>query len=139
MLDQLEVSSRVTQLASNVMAMMATLPESFQLEKPRTATRLLMTCAVSRMLESIPYRRTDEHAIERKHCTCCYPVLPAVQQAKKEEEVSAWEPNSPRDVSRCKALLLEVLRRAAHDWVLYRQHKRMQLRVLADDAYLSLR
>ena len=51
---------------------------------------------------------------------------------------SAWEPPSEREVGRCKALLLEVLRRAAHDWVLYRQHRKLDKRELARDAYVWL-
>jgi hypothetical protein len=56
----------------------------------------------------------------------------------EEDEEEAWEPASEREVSRCKALLLEVLRRAAHDWVLYRQHKKLEKRELAHDAYIWL-
>jgi len=56
----------------------------------------------------------------------------------QDEEESAWEPASEREVSRCKALLLEVLRRAAHDWVLYRQHRKLDKRELARDAYVWL-
>jgi hypothetical protein len=55
-----------------------------------------------------------------------------------EEEESPWEPTTEREVSRCKALLLEVLRRAAHDWVLYRQHRKLDKRELAHDAYIWL-
>jgi hypothetical protein len=56
----------------------------------------------------------------------------------QEEPRSAWEPASQREVSKCKALLLEVLRRAAHDWILYRQHHKMGFRELAEDAYVWL-
>lgn len=49
-----------------------------------------------------------------------------------------WEPSSALSVSRCKRLLLEILRRAAHDWILYRQHHKMGLRELAEDAYIWL-
>jgi hypothetical protein len=34
--------------------------------------------------------------------------------------------------------MLEILRRAAHDWVLYRQHRKMFLRELAEEAYTWL-
>lgn len=40
--------------------------------------------------------------------------------------------------SRCRALLLEIIRRAAHDWILYRLHDRLQLRQVAEDAYVWL-
>jgi len=129
---QLEVSVEMARMAHNAMALMATLPASFSLDRPKNAIATLRTCAVSRVMESIPYRPVDGHAIERARCRCCYPVVAV------KAPVSAWEPDSPRDVSRCKALLLEVLRRAAHDWVLYRQQTRMHLRVLADDAYTWL-
>ncbi len=35
----------------------------------------------------------------------------------------------------CKALLVEILRRAAHDWVLYRSSRRLSRKRLAEDAY----
>lgn len=42
------------------------------------------------------------------------------------------------DVPGCKALLLEVIRRASHDWVLYRTSGVMAKRKLAEDAYVWL-
>ncbi len=60
---------------------------------------------------------------------------PVVAVPEEEEERSAWEPSSPYESSRCKALLLEVLRRAAHDWVLYRSHSKLQNREIAQDAF----
>ena len=52
-----------------------------------------------------------------------------------------WD-NEPIPVSveavRCKALLLEVIRRAAHDWVLYRQHTRLPLKEIAQAAHVWL-
>jgi len=42
------------------------------------------------------------------------------------------------DVPGCKALLLEVIRRASHDWVLYRTSGVMPKRKLAEDAYIWL-
>lgn len=70
-------------------------------------------------------RKVNGHKIERK------------REVEKDEEEprSAWEPSSPYESSRCKALLLEVLRRAAHDWVLYRSHARLANREIAQDAY----
>lgn len=58
-----------------------------------------------------------------------------VVEREDHETRSAWEPSSPQESSRCKALLLEVLRRAAHDWVLYRSHRRLLNRECAQDAY----
>lgn len=63
---------------------------------------------------------------------------PEQDQPSSEEENDAWEPSSTHGTSRCKALLLEVLRRAAYDWVLYRQHRNLDKRTLAHDAYIWL-
>ncbi len=41
-------------------------------------------------------------------------------------------------VSGCKALLLEIIRRAAYDWVLYRESIRLHLKKLAEEAYTWL-
>jgi hypothetical protein len=73
-------------------------------------------------------------------------LLSAPESPEKEKEApspqpgeeGAWEPDSQQNVSRCKALLLEILRRAAHDWVLYRQHSTMWKRELAQDAFTWL-
>lgn len=70
------------------------------------------------------------------------------------EAASAWDPEegvsgeieidlNPLDdeelmlqtVNGCKTLLLEIIRRAAYDWVLYRGSRRMVQKVLADQAY----
>lgn len=56
-------------------------------------------------------------------------------------EPSEWDPSSCDEqirASRCRALLLEVVRRAAHDWILYRTHDRLHLRQIAEDAYVWL-
>jgi len=42
------------------------------------------------------------------------------------------------EAGNCRALLLEVVRRAVHDWVLYRQHEKPALKVLAHNAYVWL-
>lgn len=61
-------------------------------------------------------------------------------QAPEEAPLSAWDPE-PHDIvleaSKCRALLLEVIRRAAHDWVLYRSTRRPE-RAFALDAYVWL-
>lgn len=52
-----------------------------------------------------------------------------------------WDPPTTEEnleASRCRALLLEIIRRAAHDWILYRTHDRLQLRKVAEDAYIWL-
>lgn len=53
---------------------------------------------------------------------------------------SVWDPephDSVMEASKCRALLLEVIRRAAHDWVLYRNTRRPE-RAHAADAYVWL-
>jgi len=43
-----------------------------------------------------------------------------------------------REAEGARALLLEVVRRAAYDWVLYRSSRRIDQRQLAEDAYTWL-
>lgn len=62
-------------------------------------------------------------------------VEPALQE---ENQTSEWDPEPLYEASRCQALLIEIIRRAAHDYVLYRQHHRIELRVLAENAYIWL-
>lgn len=75
-----------------------------------------------------------------------------------ELEPSAWDPEEPgsgvelvarelaqpeprdeelllQEIQGCKQLLIEIIRRAAYDWVLYRGHRRLAQRTLADQAY----
>lgn len=55
-----------------------------------------------------------------------------------ETEPSVWDPEPLYEASRCQALLMEIIRRAAHDYVLYRQHRKLELKMLADQAYTWL-
>jgi len=57
---------------------------------------------------------------------------------------SAWDPDpgglracdlTVFEIDGCKLLLLEILRRAAHDWVLYRSSTRLAQKQIADEAY----
>jgi hypothetical protein len=43
--------------------------------------------------------------------------------------------NIAQEINGCKMLLLEVIRRTAYDWVLYRSSRRMVQKVLAEEAY----
>jgi hypothetical protein len=60
-----------------------------------------------------------------------------------EERLSSWDPDErpfiaadpQMESSSCRALLLEVVRRAAYDWVLYRTSSKLPNRMLADNAY----
>lgn len=63
------------------------------------------------------------------------------EEPKEVSTESAWDPepiSSEIEVSRCRAMLLEIIRRAAHDWVLYRQHDRLHLKQIAEDAFIWL-
>lgn len=54
---------------------------------------------------------------------------------------SVWDPEpaeAQMESSRARALLLELIRRAAHDWVLYRTSRRMDQRELAQEAFAWL-
>ena len=58
-----------------------------------------------------------------------------------ESEECAWDPSSKVaqiECKRCKRLLLEVMKRAAHDWVLYRTSRRRENKELANDAFVWL-
>lgn len=86
------------------------------------------------------------------------PVIPLPPPKLREPEVETsadWDPEpvsatalvapsrrTSRDeglllqtIQGCKQLLIEIIRRAAYDWVLYRGHRRMVQRALADQAY----
>lgn len=60
----------------------------------------------------------------------------------EEPPPSDWDPDDDLadaiEASRCRALLLEILRRAIHDWVLYRSHTRLAEREKAQSAYTWL-
>jgi hypothetical protein len=52
------------------------------------------------------------------------------------EEVWDPDPQEPElDAGNCRALLLEIIRRASYDWVLYRDSSKLPQRELAHDAY----
>lgn len=56
----------------------------------------------------------------------------------RETYEDVWDPDPATSrimISRCRALLLEIIRRAAHDWILYRMHRRMHRRQLAENAF----
>lgn len=53
-----------------------------------------------------------------------------------------WDPEDQEvlieEASVCRALLLDIVRRAVSDWVLYRSNSRIHLRALAQEAYVWL-
>ena len=66
-----------------------------------------------------------------------------VARPQLEDELveSQWDPDPVDDqleASRSRALLLEIVRRTIYDWVLYRQHNRLELKEIAADAYTWL-
>lgn len=78
------------------------------------------------------------------------PPTKARQRATKAKELdefveasSAWEPDSyvqlytdqQAEAGSCRALLLEIIRRASFDWVLYRSSSKLAARQLAESAY----
>jgi hypothetical protein len=70
------------------------------------------------------------------------PPAPEPPSAWDPEEDLRFEVSDPEDeelalqtINGCKTLLLEIIRRAAYDWVLYKGSRRMVQKVLADQAY----
>lgn len=70
--------------------------------------------------------------------------LPEPEELDDFERVSEWDPDErpysldsdlQAESGNCRALLLEIVRRAAFDWVLYRTHSKLQQRLLADNAH----
>lgn len=70
--------------------------------------------------------------------------LPAPAELEDFDLVSAWDPDerpySPDadpllESGSCRALLLEIVRRAAYDWVLYRTSSKLMKRMLAENAH----
>jgi hypothetical protein len=54
---------------------------------------------------------------------------------------SCWDPaplDEQLEASRCRAFLLEIVRRAVYDWVLYRQHSQLDMKEIAAHAYTWL-
>jgi len=80
------------------------------------------------------------------------PPLPAPVPGPSQEELadelervveeSDWSPDEPEvmicEAESSRALLLEIIRRASHDWVLYRTSSRLEQLELANDAYTWL-
>jgi hypothetical protein len=78
-------------------------------------------------------------------------VPPPPPPSGELETKSAWDPDEPpartgvrtpfeeemllQEINGCKLLLLEMVRRAAYDWVLYRGSRRLVQRSLAEQAY----
>jgi hypothetical protein len=68
------------------------------------------------------------------------PAPPAAPEPPEAAPMSDWDPephDAVLDASRCRALLLEIVRRAAYDWVLYSGTRRPE-RMFARDAHTWL-
>lgn len=131
-MQNIAVSLKVAEFASSALSVMSTMPNLPGIHVPlRLGVQIL-----NRSIVLLVARPSKDHTrLERKSSGPRPERKPVVEREEEEEPRSAWEPSSPYESSRCKALLLEVLRRAAHDWVLYRSHARLTNREIAQDAY----
>lgn len=134
MLDNVTVSLKAAELASSTVALLSSMHVDFPELHASVALGLGFFKTSWGWVSSKPAARPKAPVIAFRSTD----AQVAIPVKAVEQEREPWDPTSPRDVSRCKALLLEVLRRAAHDWVLYRQHHKLQLRELAEDAYTWL-
>jgi hypothetical protein len=66
------------------------------------------------------------------------PVEIVEEERDFDDALPTDEAQRAQEVVGCKTLLLEIVRRAAHDWVLYRSSRRMVHRRLAQSAYTWL-
>lgn len=138
--DVFMVSIKTVEMASNAILAMRSLRAYFpELEQSIKVSTELANCALTHTFRNVG---ANGHSPTPVCVSCDIPVkVPGGEQELTPvgpPPKSAWEPNSARDVNRCKALMLEILRRAAHDWVLYRQHHILGKRELAEDAYIWL-
>jgi hypothetical protein len=56
----------------------------------------------------------------------------------KVVEDDDWQPEPAWEARACQALLMEIIRRAVHDYVLYRQHRNAEFKQRAENAYIWL-
>lgn len=86
------------------------------------------------------FAKAEEATKQRAAAVLTYPqrkprqmgmaVLPTPKRRTLEEEELLQQ-----EINGCKALLLEIVRRAAYDWVLYRSSRRLLHKTLAEHAY----
>jgi hypothetical protein len=67
-----------------------------------------------------------------------FPLPPDLKGFDLRVNLYGVEPNSVLESAACRALLLEVVRRAAYDWVLYRASSKLVNRQLAESAHTWL-
>lgn len=86
----------------------------------------------------LPARSTQPVARSRPVSADSAPARPRKTEspaASASEVREDWAlTGTPEEVEGCRTLLLEIVRRAAYDWVLYRESVDPSKRVLADDA-----
>ena len=145
-LNNITISLYAANVAATAIAEMSPLLKDFpELQDPLDDLVELLNDALDQAVEDLELAAPKINGRARAQAGGI-PLLSDPESAEKfreglssdEPETDAWEPSSPRNVSRCKALMLEIIRRAAHDWVLYRQHRKMGMRELARDAYIWL-
>lgn len=114
--------------SSAILAMATAQASCPGLDLPLTQCALTMQLALR---ELVPHRNGYSHPL----------VEQKLNGHSISEEESGWDPDPVHEqieVGRCRALLLETIRRAAHDWVLYRISNRLPYKQIADEAYIWL-
>lgn len=118
--------------------------------------RLVLAARVDRVFEALGDPRAGQAiqivlgALERSYEELFRPQGPSLRlpdAAAPDEDLtgeappSQWDPAPMEAVlsaANVRTLLTDVMRRAAHDWVLYRGHRKMELRTLAHEAFIWL-
>lgn len=102
--------------------------------------------------EPLPKARVQRSPVRRARMKRATPNLPRRKVLPKPVDLGSLgtrlrmglvdnrldKPDPELEASNCRALLLEVIRRAAFDWVLYRTSSKLLNRQLADSAYVWL-
>jgi hypothetical protein len=84
--------------------------------------------------------RSVEAALARVRNATSFPAPPMLEPSLPQERPFELSRNKDhaqlqQEINGCKSLLLEIIRRAAYDWVLYRTSRRMVQRKLAEQAF----
>lgn len=98
--------------------------------------------ALEQLAHLVPGHLPEPEPLPRKQPRIARPVRHVqrrmVVEPVREDDFFSM-PRDPgqreQEIMGCKTLLLEIVRRAAYDWVLYRTSRRMLHRVMADQAY----
>lgn len=91
--------------------------------------------------QEAPTRPDRVRPPRKRHLRIVPPPVPPLklepQQVRKEAPPDPIG-DKMREAEGARALLLEIVRRAAYDWVLYRSSTRLDQKILAEDAYCWL-